>query len=198
MQNAKEKTRNEDKLQHGGWEVAVKYEEVTGNVAIQFRNSCYMKVMDDGKIVLGKQHGDGEGPDPKEIVMAMPGGEHKVAFKSGGMNGSFLRLDSQQMMVKKSKKVSWLEMFQLVWLDGKCAIIGPNNKFLTADNGGLIGCTGLPGVDDQIIRIRLAGEGDRQEKPTASKDTDKKPSHKKSAKPKQQNKKKKKSGGQKQ
>ena len=46
-----------------------------------------MKAMDNGKFVLGAPHGDGEGPDPEEIMMAMrvggEGGGGKVSLKSG-------------------------------------------------------------------------------------------------------------------
>ena len=38
-----------------------------------------MKAMDNGKFVLGAPHGDGEGPDPEEIVMAM-----RVGGEGGG------------------------------------------------------------------------------------------------------------------
>ena len=38
-----------------------------------------MKAMDNGKFVLGAPHGDGEGPDPEEIMMAM-----RVGGEGGG------------------------------------------------------------------------------------------------------------------
>jgi len=72
---------------HGGWWAAEKYHEVTGPVAIQFPNGCYMKAMDNGKFVLGAPHGEGEGPEPEEILMAMrvggEGGGGKISLKSG-------------------------------------------------------------------------------------------------------------------
>lgn len=40
---------------------------MTGPVAIQFPNGCYMKAMDNGKFVLGAPHGEGEGPEPEEV-----------------------------------------------------------------------------------------------------------------------------------
>jgi len=78
----------EDSMKHGGWWACEKYHEVTGPVAIQFPNNCYMKAMDNGKFVLGAPHGDGEGPDPEEIVMAMRvGGEGGVGAVGGVAGG---------------------------------------------------------------------------------------------------------------
>ena len=57
----------EDCDKHGGWWVAEKIFEVSGPVAIQMANSCYVKAMDNGKFVLGPPHGDGEPPAPEEV-----------------------------------------------------------------------------------------------------------------------------------
>lgn len=141
---------------HGGWWVAEKYHEVSGPVAIQFSNNCYMKAMDNGKFVLGAPHADGEGPDPEEILMAMRiGGEGsggKISLKSGF--DRFLRLNKHEQMHGVSEAVGRLEEFEPVWQDGKCALLGPNNKFLTADDDDLIVCTQLTVGDTEIVRIR--------------------------------------------
>jgi protein FRG1 len=155
----KDKARKEfqeDGRRHGGWWAAEKYHEVTGAIAIQFPNNCYMKAMDNGKFVLGAPHGDGEGPDPEEIMMAMriggEGGGGKVSFKSGF--DRFLRLNKQEQMHGVSEAVGRLEEFEPVWQDGQCAVLGPNNKFLTADEDDLIVCSELKAGEGQIVRIR--------------------------------------------
>ena len=53
----KSKREQKDMERHGGWWAAEKYHEVSGAVAIQFPNNCYMKAMDNGKFVLGAPHG---------------------------------------------------------------------------------------------------------------------------------------------
>ena len=88
----------EDCRKHGGWWAVEKYHEISGPVAIQFPNGCYIKAMDNGKFVLGAPHGDGEPPCPEEvgyfnvrihfkpfikILMAMKCGEGKFSLKSG-------------------------------------------------------------------------------------------------------------------
>ena len=59
VEEAKKSKREvkEDMERHGGWWAAEKYHEVSGAVAIQFPNNCYMKAMDNGKFVLGAPHG---------------------------------------------------------------------------------------------------------------------------------------------
>jgi len=144
-----------DSERHGGWWAAQKYHEVSGPVAIQFPNNCYMKAMDNGKFVLGAPHADGEGPDPEEILMAMKVGGcegDKVSLKSGF--DRFLRLNKQDQLHGVSEAVGTLEQFQPVWQDGQCALLGPNNKFVTADEDDLIVCTQLAVGEGEIIRIR--------------------------------------------
>jgi len=146
----------EDSMKHGGWWACEKYHEVTGPVAIQFPNNCYMKAMDNGKFVLGAPHGDGEGPDPEEIVMAMrvggEGGGGKVSLKSGF--DRFIKLNKHEQLHGVSEAVGRMEEFEPVWQEGKCALLGPNNKFLTADEDDLLVCTELTVGAEQIIRIR--------------------------------------------
>ena len=80
---------------------------MTGPVAIQFPNNCYMKAMDNGKFVLGAPHGDGDGPDPEEIMMAMrvggEGGGGKVSLKSGF--DRFIKLNKHEQLHGVSEAV---------------------------------------------------------------------------------------------
>lgn len=112
--------------------------------------------MDNGKFVLGAPHGDGEGPDPEEILMAMriggEGGGGKISLKSGF--DRFLRLNKQEQMHGVSEAVGTLEQFEPVWQEGQCALLGPNNKFLTADEDDLIVCTQLTVGEGEVIKIR--------------------------------------------
>lgn len=141
---------------HGGWWAAEKYHEVTGPVAIQFPNGCYMKAMDNGKFVLGAPHGEGEGPEPEEILMAMrvggEGGGGKISLKSG--YDRFVRLNKHEQMHGVSEAVGRMEEFEPVWQEGSCALLGPNNKFLSADEDDLLVCAELAVGDGQVVRIR--------------------------------------------
>ena len=173
---------------------------MTGPVAIQFPNGCYMKAMDNGKFVLGAPHGEGEGPDPEEvrlhlhshlslrlhlhldlhlnhlhlhlqILMAMrvggEGGGGKISLKSGYdrsvqdfLNAvkqicfRFVRLNKHEQMHGASEAVGRMEEFEPVWQAGACALLGPNNKFLTADEDDLLVCTELAVGEGEVVRIR--------------------------------------------
>jgi protein FRG1 len=60
-----------------------KFEEISGIVAVEFGEGCYVKCLDDGTFTLGAPHGDGEGPAPEEIFTAIRINDDKIALKSG-------------------------------------------------------------------------------------------------------------------
>ncbi len=71
-----------DTAKHGGWWAVDQFKHVTGPVAIQLKG-CFVKAVDDGTFTIGAPHGDGEGPDPEEVLLAIKVNETKIAFKSG-------------------------------------------------------------------------------------------------------------------
>jgi len=150
------KDQAEDCRLHGGWWVAEKYHEITGPVALQFSNGCYIKAMDNGKFVLGAPHGEGEPPCPEEILMAMRCGEGKFSLKSGF--DRFIRLNKLGHLLGASEAVGGLEQFEAVFEDGKCAVVGANGRFMSADEDDLIVCNKQSVGPGEVIRIRSCKE----------------------------------------
>ena len=66
----RKKAEKSDIAQHGGWWAATQLKCVTGPVAIQLKGS-FVKSVDDGTFTIGAPHGDGEGPDADEILLAI-------------------------------------------------------------------------------------------------------------------------------
>ena len=154
VDDAKKRRREmkEDCERHGGWWAAEKIFEVAGPVAIQFPNSCYVKAMDNGKFVLGPPHGDGEPPAPEEVLMALRSGDGKISLKSGF--DKYLRIDKAGYLLGVSDAVGGLELFEPIWEEGKCALLGANGKFLTADDDDMLLCSQHSVGPMEVIRIR--------------------------------------------
>jgi len=148
----RKKEAKADCERHGGWWAADKYHEISGPVALQFPNGCYMRAMDNGKFVLGAPHGDGEPPSPEEVLMAMKCGEGKISLKSG--YDKFLRLNKLGQLAGVSDAVGGLEQFEPIWEEGKSAVLGPNGRFLSVDDDDLVVCSKQAVGPMEIIRIR--------------------------------------------
>lgn len=142
----------EDCKKHGGWWVTEKTHEISGPVALQFSNGCFMKAMDNGKFVLGAPHDEGDQPSPEEVLMAMKCGEGKFSLKSGF--DRFLRLNKLGQLAGVSEAVGGLEQFEPIWEDGKCAIVGPNGRFMSVDDDDLIVCNKQTVGRGEIVRVR--------------------------------------------
>jgi len=158
VDDAKRRKREikEDCDRHGGWWVAEKIFEVTGPIAIQFPNSCYIKAMDNGKFVLGAPHADGDPPAPEEILMSMRSGDGKISLKSGF--DKYLRVDKSGYLMGVSDAVGSLELFEPVWEDGKCALLGGNGKFLSVDEDDMIVSDKHSVGPMEVVRIRSSRE----------------------------------------
>lgn len=100
----------------GGWCKAISVSEITGTVAIEFKNQTYMKALDNGLFTLGSPHDEGEGPSPEEILIAIPVNETKVALKSG--YGKYLGVDKKGVVVGRSDAVGTLEQWEPIFQVG--------------------------------------------------------------------------------
>jgi len=60
---------------------------------LQLKEGSYVRTLDDGGFTLGAPHGDGDGPDPEEVLLAVRVNDTKVAFKSG--YEKYLRVDGR-------------------------------------------------------------------------------------------------------
>ncbi|XP_040570815.1 protein FRG1 [Lepeophtheirus salmonis] len=153
-----------DREIHGGWWPVTDFKHITGPIAIQF-GKLYVKSLDDGSFGLGIPHGDGEGPEPQEVLLAVNINDTKVAFKSG--YDKYLRVDPTKGTIRGiSDAVGATEQFEPVFQEGKLAILGPNNKFLSIDEyeGDTICCNKLKAGSEEIIVIRTNAEREEDKK----------------------------------
>jgi len=121
----------EDTAKHGGWWAAAKTEEITGPIAIEFGKQTYIKSLDDGQHILGPPHDETDIPSPEEIFTGICVAENKIAIKSG--YGKYLRVESNGDLIGRSDAIGSPEQFELVFQDGKLAILGYNGCFLSVD-----------------------------------------------------------------
>eukprot|EP00088_Acartia_fossae_P024766 TRINITY_DN25658_c0_g1_i1.p1 TRINITY_DN25658_c0_g1~~TRINITY_DN25658_c0_g1_i1.p1 ORF type:complete len:270 (-),score=41.10 TRINITY_DN25658_c0_g1_i1:374-1183(-) len=152
----------EDMKMNGGWWLAENYHHIVGPVALQFSNGAYMKALDNGKFVLGAPHGQGEGPDPEEMLMAMKSGDSKISLKSG--YDKYLSVDKGARLVGISDAVGNNEMFEPVFQDGKMALLGPNGRFMTANDEDFIVFNKDRVSDTEIIKLRSNREREDMKK----------------------------------
>ena len=55
----------EDRARHGGWWSASSHSHITGPIAIEFDDHCYVKALDDGTFTVGTKHDEGGKPEKK-------------------------------------------------------------------------------------------------------------------------------------
>lgn len=123
--------RLEDAETHGGWWKVTKYDHIKDDVAIEFLPGCYARALGNGKIVLGRPHPPGDGPEEEEIFTAICAGTNQIALKSGF--GRYLGVDNKKRLMGLSEAVGELETFLPVFEDGKLALCAYNDCFLSPD-----------------------------------------------------------------
>lgn len=154
----------EDMQKHGGWWAIKEYKHITGPVAIQIKG-CFIKATDDGGFALGAPHGDGEGPDPEEVLLAVKVNETKVAFKSG--YDKYLRVSGNGALKGIADAVGAMEQFEPVFQDGQVALLGANNKFLCLEEeDDSISCSMSKAGDENTV-LKIRSNAEREEDKTA-------------------------------
>ncbi|CAG9839730.1 unnamed protein product [Diabrotica balteata] len=136
-----------DSAKHGNWWSIKKKEEMVGPIAIQFGAHTYVRALDNGLFTLGAPHRDGQGPSPEEILTAIPINERKIAFKSG--YNKYLRVEKNGVVTGRSDAIGAMEQWEPVFQDGKTALIGYNDCFLSVS----------PEDDTIIADAKKAGPG---------------------------------------
>lgn len=127
---AVEKTKqDDDAVEHGGWWSVQNIEEITGSIAIEFGAQMYVKALDNGLFMLGAPHNPGESPLPEEILTAFKISDTKIALKSG--YGKYLRVDKDGTVIGRSDAVGPMEQWEPVFQDGKLALLGCNECFMS-------------------------------------------------------------------
>ena len=161
----------------GGWWNVESFSQISGNIAIEFGNHCYIKALDNGLFVLGPPHDEGawiftqkcpskhhqnatiyyagDPPSPEEILQAFPVNENKVTLKSG--YGKYLGIDKNGIVVGRSDAVSALEQFEPVFQDGKLALLAANSKFvsISADDDSFQAQSMTAGPD-QVLKVNFS------------------------------------------
>ncbi|KRZ53661.1 Golgi-specific brefeldin A-resistance guanine nucleotide exchange factor 1 [Trichinella nativa] len=151
---------NEDEISHGGWWCMTENSKLTGcNVAIETSPFTYVMAMDNGKFTLGPPHKAGEQPSPEEILtLIRPPDADWFALKSG--YGKYLSVDGKGFLVAMTDAASTRERWELVFEDGKMALMGHNNCFMNYDNDaeGYIMVNSKKAKENEMIKMRTNAE----------------------------------------
>lgn len=131
-----------------------KFADITGAVVVETSLYSYMRALDNGLFVASAPHRAGEAPDQEEILTAVKVSETHIAFKSG--YNKYLSIDAQNKLVGRSDAIGSREQFEPVFQDGKLALLGCNNCFLSADDeqDGLIFARSKTAGENEFITIR--------------------------------------------
>lgn len=143
----------EDIIKHGGWWSVQNFSQISGALAIEFGERCYIKALDNGLFVLGPPHDEGDPPSPEEIFTAFPVGETKITLKSG--YGKYLGIDRNGIVVGRSDAVSALEQWEPVFQDGKLALQAANSKFVSVSpEDDSFYAQSITAGQDEILKLR--------------------------------------------
>lgn len=141
-----------DRQKHGGWWEVRRFGEIPPNLAIEVGPGCYLTARDNGDIAVGEPRDEGEGPEPSEIFSVVKVNETKVALKSG--YGKYLTIEANGKVVGCSEAMGQREQFEPVFQDGKVAINGCNNCFVSCDDDGLIECVSRTAGEGEVVTLR--------------------------------------------
>ncbi|XP_063413167.1 protein FRG1-like [Mytilus trossulus] len=142
-----------DSEKHGGWWIAKKFDDISGNTAIEMDDMRYLAAQDNGRFKLGPPRDEGEEPDPIEILTAVKVNETKIAIKSG--YGKYLSIDPDDGVIGRSEAIGAREQWEPVFQEGRMALNGSNNCFLSYDDDGDIVCNSKKAGESEMLKIRL-------------------------------------------
>jgi len=147
----------EDTLRHGGWWPVAQFDDISGSVAIEMGSLKYLYAMDNGLFKLGEQHDVGEGPSPEEMLTAIRINVTHVALKSG--YGKYLGVQPDGKVVARSDAISGREQWEPVFQEGKLALTGCNDCFLSAPlDGQRMFCLSKTVGDAEVLQIRACAK----------------------------------------
>jgi len=142
----------DDRQKHGGWWEVKRFGEIPPNVAIEVMPQCYITALDTGGIAIGSPRDEGDGPDPSEIFTVVKINDTKIALKSG--YGKYLTVEADGKVVGRSEAMGPREQFEPVFQEGKVAINGCNNCFVSCDEDGVIECVSTKAGAGEMVRFR--------------------------------------------
>ncbi|GFN82274.1 protein frg1-like [Plakobranchus ocellatus] len=150
---------HEDVTKHGGWWEVKEFADITANIAIEVGDSVYIIALDNGGLAIGEPRDEGDGPDPTEIFTAIKINDTKVAFKSG--YGKYVTVESDGRLEAKAEAMGAREQFEPVFQEGKLALNGCNNCFLTCDEDGELACSARTAGEGEFLRLRSSAVRER-------------------------------------
>ncbi|KAK2142417.1 hypothetical protein LSH36_958g00085 [Paralvinella palmiformis] len=153
---------DDDTLRHGDWWSVEQFDDITGSIAVELKPMVYMLAQDNGLFVTGPSHDIGEGPSPEEILIAVRVNDSKIAMKSGF--DKYLSVKSDGIVAGRSDAIGSREQWEPVFQDGKLALMGCNNCFLSADPSGKVICTSKTVEEDEVIKIRSCARKEKKQK----------------------------------
>ncbi|GAB6021370.1 hypothetical protein CHUAL_003978 [Chamberlinius hualienensis] len=140
----------QDTINHGNWWRISKFEEMSGCISIELAPYCYMLALDTGLFTMGPPRPKGEGPCPEEILTAVKVSDNKVALKSG--YGKYLRIGPEGLIVGRSDAIGSMEQWEPVFQDGKLAISGCNDCFISCnDDGDIVADNKKAGTNEMLV-----------------------------------------------
>jgi len=157
----KEDKASEDTVKHGGWWSVTKFEEITGGIAIEMGEMTYIQAKDNGLFTLGETREIGQGPEPEEILTAIKISETKIALKSG--YDKYLSIEANESVAGRSDAIGPREQWEPVFQDGKLALLGCNNCFMSMNEKGNAACISRTAGPEEIVTIRSCASKDTKE-----------------------------------
>ncbi|KAG8184623.1 hypothetical protein JTE90_022673 [Oedothorax gibbosus] len=152
---------DDDATLHGGWWSVSTFKEISGPIAIEFQPHCYMKALDNGQFVLGGPHETGSGPEPEEILTAIPISDSKIALKSG--YNKYLRVGMDGRLYGRSDAIGSMEQWEPVFQDGKLAISSAQNCFISVDDQTSdVVAISKKAEENEILKIRSSVQKEKE------------------------------------
>ncbi|XP_071051275.1 protein FRG1 homolog [Onthophagus taurus] len=143
---------DQDAIEHGNWWKATKFDDLNGAVAIEFGKHTYVRALDNGLFTLGAPHDEGDGPAPEEILTAVPINERQLALKSG--YNKYLRVEKDGKVTGRSDAIGAMEQWEPVFQEGKLALQGSNECFLSLDDDDNVVADDKKASEKNMVQIR--------------------------------------------
>lgn len=153
---------DEDEITHGGWWAISSFSDISGSIAIEMAPYCYVKAVDNGLFILGEPHLRGEGPSPEEVLTAVRLSDTKIALKSG--YGKYLKVGTTGVVTGRSDAIGGMEQWEPVFQDGKVALLGCNDCFLSWNDERNIVASSKTAQEREILKLRSVSQRVKSEK----------------------------------
>ena len=145
---------DDDAKQHGGWWKIRKFDQLAGgNVALQLHNTSYLFARDNGTLVCGDPHHEGDtGPVQEEIYTMIKISDTKIALKTG--YGKYISVNAMGNVTARTEAVGPQEQLEVVIQDEKMALQGHNGYFITLNDGLEVKALSSTAKEKEIVCLR--------------------------------------------